>query len=362
MDNLNGISAGDWWQLLKFNKFAIDPSHLSRVLMISFNSINNSRFIKEETQQYLEKAKGCQIQEPVFILGHWRSGTTLLHNLMTHGNQFAFPNLFQVLFPHRMISREKIFFSHFNDADPMKRAMDNVSVTMYSPGEDEFALSSITQLSPLISWSFPRRSKYYDRYITFQSTTDDEVNKWKSALVQFYEKLSWRYGKPLILKSPIHTARINLLLSLFPDAKFIHIAREPFSVFQSMQKLYRSAVANSRLQDQDHEQDIEEIIRRYVKINQAYIEERSLIPSDKLVEIKFEDLVSNKLAVIALIYEALNLSGFNEIESSLKEYIEILDGYEPSKYDPLQVELQEAIINSWGFYFDAWNYSTTKRN
>jgi hypothetical protein len=126
-----------------------------------------------------------------------------------------------------------------------------------------------------------------------------------------------------------------------------------------MQKLYRSAVANSRLQAQDHEQDIEEILRRYVEINQTYLEDRALIPADRLIEIKFEDLVSNKLAVIAQIYEAINLSGFNEIESSLRGYIEVLDKYETSKYEPLQEELQETIMNSWGFCFDAWNYSTT---
>ncbi len=361
MDNIHGISARDWWQLLKSNKFSVDRAYLLRLFMISITSINNSRFIEEETRQYHKFAIDCQVNEPIFILGHWRSGTTLLHNLLTHGNQFAFPNLFQVLFPHRMISGEKEYFSRYKEAGPTKRTMDNVSVTMHSPGEDEFALSSLTQLSPVISWSFPRTSEYYDRYITLQTVSRTEIDRWKTTLLKIYKKLSWRYGKQLVLKSPVHTARIRLLLSLFPDAKFIHIARNPFDVFQSMQKLYRTAVANSRLQEQKEEEDIEEIIRRYRKINRAYIEEKNSIPNDNLVEIKFEDLISNKLDVIALIYDTLNLPRFNDIEPGLKDYIEILDRYEVNEYPPLQADLQGSIVESWGFCFEAWNYSTTQR-
>jgi len=39
--------------------------------------------------------------------------------------------------------------------------------------------------------------------------------------------------KRLLLKSPVHTARIKLLLKLFPDAQFVYIHRNPYDVFRS---------------------------------------------------------------------------------------------------------------------------------
>ncbi len=48
-------------------------------------------------------------------------------------------------------------------------------------------------------------------------------------------KLTVRHGseKRLVIKSPVHTARVALLLKLFPDAQFIYIHRNPYEVFQS---------------------------------------------------------------------------------------------------------------------------------
>jgi hypothetical protein len=145
-----------------------------------------------------------------------------------------------------MLSREKVALKRHEKPVPVKRAMDNVKVTIFSPGEDEFALSSMTQLSPLISWSFPKRASYYDRYLTFCSVPEDIVDKWKSAVMFYYQKLTYRYDRTLIFKSPAHTGRIRLLLDLFPDAQFIHISRNPYTVFQSTRKLYKTAVARSR--------------------------------------------------------------------------------------------------------------------
>ena len=39
--------------------------------------------------------------------------------------------------------------------------------------------------------------------------------------------------KPLLVKSPVHTARVRMLLKLFPKARFLYIHREPLKVFAS---------------------------------------------------------------------------------------------------------------------------------
>ena len=43
-----------------------------------------------------------------------------------------------------------------------------------------------------------------------------------------------------MLKSPTHTARVRTILEVFPDAKFIHIVRDPLVLFPSTVRLWKS--------------------------------------------------------------------------------------------------------------------------
>ena len=111
---------------------------------------------------------------------------------------------------------------------------------MHEPQEDEFALNCLTQMSPLLGWTFPRRAAHYDRFLTFRDCAPAEIARWQTALHWFVQKLTYKHGRPLVLKSPCHTARIRLLLEVFPDAKFVHIHRNPYDVFHSSLHLLRT--------------------------------------------------------------------------------------------------------------------------
>ena len=78
----------------------------------------------------------------------------------------------------------------------------------------------------------PRQAKRYDKYLTFREASLDEIARWQSALKWFVQKLAYSKGnRPLVLKSPAHTGRVRLLLEAFPEARFIHIHRNPYDVF-----------------------------------------------------------------------------------------------------------------------------------
>ena len=76
-------------------------------------------------------------------------------------------------------------------------------------------------------------------------------------------KLTFKYGRPLVLKSPPHTARIRLLLEMFPEARFVHIHRHPYQVFRSCRHYHDTAVWYSYLQKPDTSLNDDRIIRRY---------------------------------------------------------------------------------------------------
>src|SRR5262249_9557144 len=147
------------------------------------------------------------------------------------------------------------------------------------PQEDEFALCSLTGQSVMLGWAFPRSRDFYGRYLTFRDVPRREVERWQAALAYFVQKLAFKCGRPLVLKSPGDTCRIKLLLETFPDARFVHIRRNPVAVFQSTLYMYRKVLPYWSLQRPDLSDLEDYIVRQYREVYDAFFEERELIPS-----------------------------------------------------------------------------------
>jgi hypothetical protein len=271
-------------------------------------------------------------------------------------DRFAYPNQFQVTFPHIFLSLDEIIKKRLVGAETEKRPMDNMEVGYDSPGEDEFALAVLSLSSPVLGWMFPRRAEFYDRYLTFREASEVEVDAWRQAFLFFLKKLSCCHEKRLVLKSPQHTARIRLLLEMFPDAHFIHISRHPYQVFRSTQKLYRTAVARIRVQTASDVHLDDAIIRRYRQMYEAYLAERDLIPPGHLHELHFEELEQDMLGQVREIYAQLSLDGFAAVEPKLRRYIEAMSGYQKNPHQPLPDELKQRLARAWQPMFDAFGY------
>jgi LPS sulfotransferase NodH len=352
-----GIAANDWQTLLRENRFAVSPKQWGRAAAITVVSLSNSWNRRREMTRFGEDIAKARVEAPLFILGHWRTGTTLLHQLLALDERFAYPNLFQVSNPHTFLQLETAVAAQLEKMPPQKRPMDNMQVTAYTPGEDEFATAVMSLRSPLLGWAFPRREAHYDRYLTFQDVPEADVVRWRAALLWFLQKLTWRYQRPLLLKSPAHTGRIRLLLEMFPDARFVHIHRDPFTVFRSTQKLYQTAVPRSHLQRPDAEQITENILRRYITLYDAYFAARPLIPPGQFCEIAFEALEQDMTGQVRKLYEALNLGGFAAVEPRLNTYAQSLAGYKKNQHQPLATPLRHKVAQAWQRSFEEWHYA-----
>src|SRR5262249_20681564 len=153
--------------------------------------------------------------------------------LLAQDNRFAYPTFYETLYPHTFLCTEKTTAWLLDRIMPRTRPQDNVAMGVRVPQEDELALCSLMGCSLLLSLAWPRHASFYDRYLTLRELSEEELNQWKSALAWFVRKLAFHHGRPLVLKSPGHTCRIRLLLEMFPGAKFVHIHRHPYAVFQS---------------------------------------------------------------------------------------------------------------------------------
>jgi len=182
------------------------------------------------------------------------------------------------------------------------------------------------------------------------------LSKWKNALTVFLKKLTWKYQKPLVLKSPGHTCRIRLLLEMFPDARFVHIRRNPYRVFQSMRKMISVALRYWNLQSIHSVDWDERFIRQYREMYGVFFEELRLIPHGQFHEVKFEELAADPVAHVRNIYETLDLPEFDHVELRLREYVASLSGYKQNVFPELAKETRERLAREWRPCFDEWDY------
>lgn len=356
MDSLLGITHQDWKDLLSEPGNRIDQAYRARKMHLNILTIINSYLKKKDDRKYGKLVASAEIKEPIFILGHWRSGTTLLHTLLSLDQQFSFPNKFQISHPHSFLLREKKVEKIFQQAQTQKRHMDNVEITFKSPDEDETAIAMMSLRSPVIAWAFTRNEKHYARFHTFLNSHPDDLMRWKSAMIQFYKRLTFRSQRPLILKSPIHLGRMRIFYEQFPDARFIHIYRNPYRIFQSTKKLYATALPHTCLQKPDLIEWEDSILTNYNDMYHAFWIDREKLPKDRLIEIAYEDFERDIYHHVARIYEYFHLPNFSNFEPKLKNHLALIKNYQKNTFKPLSSREIAKINQFWHQNFEILKY------
>jgi hypothetical protein len=354
-----GVLLGDWLRLLSDNAFDVSLRHVPRAGFITFFSLIASAARRVEDLRFARRVREAAVPPPLFVIGHWRSGTTHLHNLLALDGRFAYLNFFQAFHPHHFLHTEQAATRLTSFLLPATRPQDDMPIQFDSPQEDEFALCAATGLSPYMSWAFPHRARHYDRYLTFRGVPAGEVACWKGAFAWLARKLACKYpGRPLVLKSPAHTARIRLLLQVFPGARFLHVHRDPYPVYHSSCHMNRKMAAYLQMQEMEPGWIEERVIRQYREMHEAFFEDRALVPAGCFHEVSFAQLEKDPLGQLRLAYEKLGLPDFGTVEETVRDYLASIADYRKNAYPPVPAPLRERLRSEWGRCFEEWSYPT----
>lgn len=335
----------------------MDLRYAPRAISIFAQAVKNSFWAGLETRRFGRRVEAVAVLPPVFILGHWRSGTTWLHEILARDQRFGYPNSYQVSFPHTFLTTEKFDARLMAPFLPRRRPMDGMELRFSSPQEDEFAICASTLKSPCLAWVFPRRKQDFARYLTLQSLSAKELAEWRDSFLWFLKKVQLRVSRPLVLKSPPHTARIRRLLEWFPEAKFVHIRRDPYRVIQSSLHTFGILREWHALQGDlldDHEAWI---LRQYAEMHRAFFEQQASIPEGRFHEISFEALEKDPTAEIARLYRALDLPDFKQFEPTLRQYLNSIADYTKNRLPEMGPEFRRKIRRECGECFERWGYS-----
>jgi len=241
---------------------------------------------------------------------------------------------------------------------PGKRPQDDVRVTLDDPAEEEQAFSTTSTRSSIHSFFFPRNRSYFNKYHLFDGISDQEKEEWKKDYLFVLKNIAY-YGKKkdLLLKNPHNTGRVKELVELFPDARFIFIHRDPYTVFRSTKKLYNRMISSQLLQHCGQAEIENLIVEDNANILRKYLRERELIPDGHLVEIGFEELEKSPLETLGSIYQELNLEGFEEACPAMESYLDSVKKYKRNTYRPLSKGVLDKLHSQWGFWFKEFGYN-----
>lgn len=317
------------------SKYGVDRPYLGRACLFLLGSLAEFPFSLYEDFVYGSRIEATQLsQDPVFVIGHWRSGTTHLHNILSQDPQWATPRHMHVFYSRTFFTLER-FKALFASRLPEERGYDRVKVGLDVPEEEEEALLSYSPRSFYHSVIFPRiADEFFPRYALLEDIDTEELVAWQEDYRWFLKKISLAFnGRPLLLKNPVNTCRIKALTQLFPQARFVHIHRNPYEVFESNIKMIQIHTQNMRLQQLMPLEELKKgILERYILMMQNYDRQSQALPSDRLVEVSFEQVRDRPLEALKHIYTQLNLLDFTKALPYFEKYINSQKSYKQNTY------------------------------
>ena len=298
----------------------------------------------------------------------------VLHAVRSNGSRLAlnigneiFPPLFRTAIVANGIVGDKlkhtfwqnIVYQVFNMSwlMPDKRPTDNMELAVDLPQEEEFALGNMMPYTYYNFWFLPKHQlEYADKYLLFDNITEAELKVFEETFIKLIKISLWNtHGTQFLSKNPPHTGRVKELVKMFPNAKFIYLMRNPYTVFESTRSFFTNTIQPLKLQDISNEELERNILSIYAKLYHKYETDKKDIPLGNLIEVKFEDFEADVMGMTEHIYNTLSIPGYTEARADIEKYVGKKKGYKKNKYkyDDRTVKL---VQDSWSFALEQWKY------
>ena len=293
--------------------------------------------------------------EVIFVLGFWRSGTTLMHELLAADEHFCFPSNYAAFHPHHFVFTEKAALAR--GKGEVRRPQDGMTTGWSTPQEDEFALLALGARSPyeglIAAGDFGRAMMLADP----EDLPDGEQKSWEKIFLRFFRAVRFANGgKAMVLKSPPHSYRVRTLRKLLPKARFILMVRDPSEVFESMMKTYRAFTLRYGLVSGMPNRELRELVlRERLRCEEKLLAGLAGLGDDRLALVKFEDLTADPVAVTEKIYRQFGLGDFEAVRPKLTERVKRGGGSGRAASLP-PAPWQERLTIAWSDIFNRYGY------
>ncbi len=340
-----------WWRVLRERGFDLDPAYLPRLFAAqAVAAVSSLASMRPRAPRQIDPST----IDVVFIIGHWRSGTTYLHQLLSADEaRFSTLDTATATFPKLQGTPllAPVLRALGLDRD-YPRLFDNVMLGPRAPMELEYALMNSIGVSEYLCWTFPRAKWALLDYLRdAPESLPAEVNAaFRRAVVELTARLVTP-GKIVLHKNPPSTACVAELAELFPAAKFVFLARRPAELYPSTLKTMRALNEVGRLQ-KGGDEDLEDyVIERYLRLHRAYLAQRGRLAPGRLFEARFQEIEDDPIELIARIHTHFGWSDFDE--RPYRAQLCRTANYRKNQHPPLDAATRARLQRAWSPVLEA---------
>jgi len=309
------------------------------------NSATQSVLYEIQKKSFQHELDHIAPETPIFVLGFWRSGTTFLHELLCCDLRFGFPSTYACLNPaHFLLSRRWVIPK---DEHQVRRPMDDLRYSWNSPQEDEFALFLLGAPSAYEALMVPSLMQNVERLLDLDKRSAEDQELWWNTFEYLLRLLTLEQKKAMVLKSPTHGFRMGTLQRRFEHARYVVIERNPYEVFASNLKLWRTLVDRYGLERCSDIQLEQFVLASYTLHQQKVWEGTERSRAGCVAEVRYEDLVKNPIEQISRIYSKLDLGDFSAVLPRLEEHLASVASHQRNRLR-LSRSQKEKIDSLWG--------------
>jgi len=298
-------------------------------------------------------------EDPVFVLGHWRSGTTYVQQLLGADPRHTTPTLFSSLFSDVSLAGQRLeaALNGVAKALRLRHSIQRQPLQLGLPAEGDIGLCLGLLSKHAYTWGhlFPRSFPRWMQTHVFDPTPGT-VQGW----LDDYELLMRRVaalagGRRVVMKSPGDTARIPWLLERYPGARFVYVHRDPLAVYPSTRYLWGVIQREFAFQRVDDATVHRFVVETYARLLTRYLRDRERVPAGQLVELRYEELLCDGPATLERLYATL---GLGPVPDPVLAELRANAGHPPTRY-AMAPALEHELRDAWAFAFEAWPEETT---
>jgi Sulfotransferase family len=271
--------------------------------------------IERDRQLYLNISRQ-EIREPLFIVGLPRSGTSVLHRLLSADPKHRCPLMWEVRSPSpptrahekRRIQSATQSCKFFNWLVPTFRYVHVVGaevpqecVSLMTPTFLSDQFDAMYYVPLYRAWFFRQDLRPAYQYHR-----------------RFLQHLQFRQpGQRWILKAPTHMFAMPALLSVYPDALFVQTHRTPVDAMASVSSLVtilRSAFSDAV----DPFTVSREAIDYWSETMDKFLRERDRLADNRICDVQYDEICREPIAAVRRIYEYFGWSLSRQAERRMR--------------------------------------------
>lgn len=351
-----GMRFGDVVNLLWEGGFRCSLSRIHMPLLLLPVAVMNSALYWLQQLLFGRSTAAKELSPPLMIVGHFRSGTTHLYELLARDPRFIAPTTYQCFAPNHFLLTQSWLPKFLRWLMPDRRPMDNMAIGLDRPQEDEFAMVAMGGPTMYRRLAFPNEPPVDLATLDMQDIPLQQESRLRKRLTWFYKAVTLKTDRRLLVKAPPHTGRIVWLAKQFPGVQFLHITRDPAAMIPSLEHTWRVLDLTQAFQTPHEDLDYLPLIEKtFDRMYESFRNTPSTLGEEQLFEIRYEDLIADPLGTLEAAYRALRLGDFEAARPAIEEYLKSLSGYRPNQLSQASSKkFGESAM--WQWYRETYGY------